>query len=223
MDSRPPKAQPELTVDVVVFTIEDKSLKVVLLKRLQAPARGKLSLPGGFLWQKETTAKATQRTLKDKLGIGGIFVEQLYTFDNPNRDPRGHIITVAHFALAPIEKLKTIQTANNLEIIQVQDAKNLAFDHDAILAYATKRLRAKLGYSNVAYSLLPELFTLSQLQEVYEVILSHPIDKRNFRKKILSLDIIETTDQKITGQRHRPARLHKFKNHSYSELEEPIF
>lgn len=221
MDKRPPKANPEITVDVAVFTIDDSDLKVVLVKRDQSPGKDKLSLPGGFLWQKETTAEAAERILKDKVSVNGLFMEQLYTFDNPKRDPRGHIISVAYFALAPIDKLKHLQPG--VEILSIKEVKDLAFDHDSIMTYATKRLRAKLGYSNVAYSLLPKLFTLSQLQEVYEVILGHPVDKRNFRKKILSLDIIEPTNQQLTGLRHRPARLHKFKKRSYSELEEPIF
>ncbi len=223
MKSRPAKAKLEITVDIVVFTIEDKLLKVVLVKRDLPPYKNKFSLPGGFLWQTESTVGATERILKDKVNIGGIFMEQLYTFDHTNRDPRGHIISIAYFALAPIEELSQISSADNIQLKSVHSFKGLAFDHDAILTYATKRLRSKLGYSNVAYSLLPKLFTLRQLQEVYEVILGHPVDKRNFRKKILSLDIIEPTNQQLTGQRHRPARLHKFKKYSYSELEEPIF
>lgn len=219
--NRPPKALLEVTVDIVLFTLDDKSLKIVLVKRDQVPHKGRLSLPGGFLWQKESSQQTAARILKDKVNISGVFMEQLYTFDNPARDPRGQILSVTYFALAPIDNLSNL--APNVEIHDVKDAKNLAFDHDHILAYATKRLRAKLGYSNVAYSILPRLFTLSQLQEVYEVIVGHGIDKRNFRKKILSLDIIEQTNQEVRGQRHRPARLHKFKKHTYSELEEPIF
>ena len=221
MATRPGKARLEITIDVAIFTIEDGVLKIVLLRRDQPPYIGKLGLPGGFLWQNEDTVQAAQRILAGKVNLGRVFMEQLYTFDHPGRDPRGQIISVTYLVLAPIEKLKRL--AEGIEIKDVRLAKGLAFDHSEILSYAIRRLRSKLGYSNVAYSLLPELFTLSQLQEIYEVILGHGVDKRNFRKKILSLDIIEPTSQQLTGQRHRPARLHRFKKRSYSELAEPIF
>lgn len=221
MDELPAKAKPEVTVDIVVFTIEDGTLKVLLVRREREPAKGELSLPGGFIWENETSAQAALRILKDKANVQNIFIEQLYTFDDPKRDSRGHVITISHFALAPAEKLQNL--ADNALLQPVSEVKQLPFDHSAILAYSVKRLRNKLGYSNVAYSLLPELFTLSQLQEVYEVILGHPVDKRNFRKKIMSLEIIEPTEQKLSGRRNRPARLYKFKKHGYEELDEPMF
>lgn len=223
MANIPPKAQPELAVDIVVFTIENGLLKALLVRRSKAPAKGSYTLPGGYLWQGETTSQAAKRTLKDKAGVQNAYFEQLYTFDDPTRDSRGHVITVAHLALVPAERLSRSEATKDIRIQAVGEIKDLPFDHGKILAYALKRLRTKLGYSNVAYSLLPELFTLSQLQEVYEVILGHEIDKRNFRKKIQSLDLIEPTEQKLTGRKHRPARLFRFKTHSYSELEEPIF
>lgn len=223
MSKRPPKARPEITVDVVVFTIEDGVLKVLLIRRDRQPAAGQLALPGGFLWQNETAGQATTRILKDKAGLQGVFFEQLYTFDDLNRDTRGHVISLAHYALSPAERLSNNRLNRNTVLQAVDSAEGLPFDHNAILAYAVKRLRTKLGYSNVAYSLLPTLFTLSQLQEVYEVILGHEVDKRNFRKKIMSLEIIEPTEQKLSGKRHRPAKLYKFKKHGYQELEEPIF
>jgi 8-oxo-dGTP diphosphatase len=221
MKNLPPKAMPQVTVDIVVFSVIDGLLQVLLVRRERSPAQGQPALPGGFLWEGETTAQAARRILKDKANVSNVFVEQLYTFDDPKRDSRGHIITVSHFALVPSEKLKMI--ASNSELLPVSSIRKLPFDHGKILAYAIRRLRTKLGYSNVAYSLLPELFTLSQLQEVYEVILGHPVDKRNFRKKILSLDIIEETEHKLTGRKHRPARLFRFKDQKYSELEEPMF
>jgi len=213
----------QATTDVVVFTIEDKTLKVLLVQRDEEPFINHLSLPGGFLHKREKSSEAALRVLKDKAKVRNVFSEQLYTFDDPKRDPRGQIITVAYFALVPANKLLSVRLAKNTAIQSVKETKGLAFDHDEILNYAVKRMRTKLGYSNVAYSLLPKLFTLSQLQEVYEVILGHPVDKRNFRKKIMSLGIIEPTNQKLTGQKHRPALLYKFKKHSYTELEEPIF
>jgi 8-oxo-dGTP diphosphatase len=223
MKSLPPKAKPEVTVDVVAFTVEDSQLKVLLVRRAREPFVGTFTLPGGFMWEGETSAQAALRNLRTKSGVdSNIFSEQLYTFDDPQRDKRGHIISVAYMALVPLEKISK-HISLDVKLAPVADVGQLPFDHSQILAYATKRLRTKLGYSNVAYSLLPKLFTLSQLQDVYEVILGHPIDKRNFRKKILSLGIIEPTEQKLTGRKHRPARLFKFAQRSYAELEEPIF
>lgn len=216
-------ADSQVTADVVVFTVDERLLKVLLIRRDDAPFKGAPSLPGGFLHKNETSDQTALRVLKAKAHVQDVFSEQLYTFDDPKRDPRGHIITIAHFALVPTDKLITRRLAKNAEIKPVNEVNGLAFDHDQILAYAVRRLRTKLGYSNIAYSLLPKLFTLSQLQEVYEVILGHTVDKRNFRKKILSLGIIEPTAQQLTGQKHRPARLFKFKKHSYAELEEPLF
>jgi len=223
MKVRPPKAQPEITVDTVIFTIEEGVLKVLLVRRGGDPYKGQLALPGGFLWANETMAQAAVRVLTTKANVKDVFFEQLYTFDNPKRDTRGHVITVAHFALVPAQRLRSIRLDENVSLVPVKSIKRMPFDHMEILSYADKRLRTKLGYSNVAYSLLPEAFTLSQLQEVYEVILGHEVDKRNFRKKIQSLDIIELTGQKQTGRKHRPARLFRFKKRGYAELEEPLF
>lgn len=223
MNRLPPKARPEITVDIVVFTVEDRQLKVLLFRRTREPFVGRLALPGGFLWENETSAQAALRTLIDKTNVSGVFSEQLYTFDNPKRDKRGHIITVAYLALVPIETTNRSRLRDGAEFMNVDEVKALPFDHGQILKYAIKRLRTKLGYSNVAYSLLPKLFTLSQLQEVYEVILGHSVDKRNFRKKIMSLGLIEPTAQKQTGRKHRPAQLFRFQKHGYTELEEPIF
>lgn len=223
MDARPPKARPEITVDIVIFTVEDGLLKVLLTRRQRQPFINQLALPGGFLWENETTLQAAKRILKEKVNVGQVFFEQLYTFDDPRRDSRGHVITVAHFALVPAAKLSKNRLAENASLETVAEAKSLPFDHGKILNHAASRLRNKLAYSNIAYSLLPELFTLSQLQEIYEVILGHEIDKRNFRKKIMSLDFVEATNQKQTGRKHRPARLYRFKDKNYTELGEPIF
>lgn len=223
VDSRPPMAKPQLTVDVVVFTVEDKTLKVLLLRRDEEPFKDSLTLPGGFLWQGETSAEAGLRILKNKTNVQKVFFEQLYTFDDPARDPRGRIISITYFALVPAETLRRNKLATSVELVAVADATDLGFDHNVILKYAIGRLRSKLGYSNIAYSLLPAFFTLSQLQEIYEVILGHPVDKRNFRKKIQSLDVIEPTQQKLTGERHRPARLFCFKKRGYAEHEDSIF
>lgn len=218
MNPKPPIADVQITVDLVIFTVESKQLKALLVRRDEPPFEAQLSLPGGFMWADETSLMTASRVLNDKTSLKTAFFEQLYSFDEIKRDPRGRIVTLAYFALVPAESISQADI-----VLSVDEIADLAFDHKQILDYAVSRLRNKLAYSNIAYSLLPKLFTLSQLQEVYEVILGHEIDKRNFRKKIFSLDIIEETNQKQTGRKHRPARLYKFKQHRYAELTEPIF
>jgi 8-oxo-dGTP diphosphatase len=219
----PPLSPAQLTADVVIFTVDDGELKALLINRKEPPFSGELALPGGFIWKDETSSQAALRILKSKTNVDNVFFEQLFTFDAPDRDPRGHIITVAYFALVPSDILRSAALKENTTLLSVKNISKLAFDHKEILIYAIKRLRSKLAYSNIAYSLLPRLFTLTQLQDIYEVILGHTIDKRNFRKKIASLDIIEATNQKQTGGRHRPALLYKFKKRGFTELEEPVF
>lgn len=210
-----------VTVDVVIFTIEDQALKVLLVDRPNAPYAGRLALPGGFLQKGEMAETATRRIMHDKAGIRNVFVEQLYSFDEAGRDPRGQVVTIAHFALVPRSVLELDPNINPQapRLQAVSDLPELAFDHREIITYAAKRLQSKLEYTNVVYSLLPEVFTLTQLQATYEAILAHPLDKRNFRKKFLSLDLILSTDHKLEGGRHRPAQLYKFKSTKPVELQ----
>jgi len=219
---RPPKARPELTVDIVVFTVKGDKLVVLLTKRTEEPFAEKFALPGGYVWQGETTKQAVERILDTKVGDADVFFEQLYTFDNPDRDPRGPVVSVAYFALMP-ETILREDMRPNVVVEPVDSLRDLAFDHREILIKATQRLRNKLLYSNVAYSLLPDFFTLTQLQEVYEAIIGSSFDKRNFRKKILSLDLLRTTDKKTVRSSHRPASLYAFKKHRYAELDDPAF
>lgn len=218
-----PKAKLEVTVDVVVFTVQDGKLKVLLGKRIIEPFLGQWSLPGGFLWEGETSVEAAKRILKTKTHVSDIYLEQLYTFDEPKRDPRGPIITISYFALIPVgmvglEKTEEYET----ELFDINDLPKLAFDHKRIVSYAVKRLRAKLEYTNAAYSLLPSKFTLTELQKIYEIILGSPQDKRNFRRKYINLGLLEKTES-ISEGKHRPAALYRFKKHEPLELQEKIF
>jgi 8-oxo-dGTP diphosphatase len=219
---RPKIAEIKMTTDVVIFTVDENELKVLLLYRDEEPFLKKLALPGGFIWEDETSNEAGRRILKSKTNVDNFYFEQLYTFDNPKRDPRERIATVAYFALVPKDKLDSEVLSQNTVLKPVGKTKQLAFDHSQILSYAAARLRSKLAYSNIAYSLLPKHFSLQELQNVYEVILGKTLDKRNFRKKIQSLELIEPTEIKQTGTRHRPAMLYQFKQHSYTELDEPF-
>lgn len=211
---------PAVTVDVAIFTIEDDTLRVLLIKRTNKPFLGFRALPGGFILKNETTKDAALRILKEKAGVSNKYIEQLYTFDDLRRDPRGHVLTITYFALVPRHKavLKEDQKSQTPLFYSVKKLPRLAFDHKAIIKYAFKRLQAKLEYTNVVFSLLPRYFTLGQLQKTYEIILGRKLDKRNFQKKFLSLNLIKSTKKILKGAQHRPARLYKFNSRRPTEL-----
>lgn len=211
---------PAVTVDVVIFTIKDGSLRVLLIKRADKPFANKLALPGGFLLKGETAEEAAKRILKEKAGVSKVYLEQLYTFDSPLRDPRGHVMTVAHFALVNENKIKFLG-GNDIQMPtfhKTEKLPTLAFDHKKIIDYAIRRLRYKLEYTNVIYSLMPSVFTLGQLQKAHEIILARDLDKRNFRKKFLSLGLIKPTKAQLIGIRQRPAQLYAFAEKNPLEL-----
>ena len=158
---------PAVTVDIVIFSIEGGYLKTLLIKRVQSPFENQWALPGGFLLRDENPEKGALRILKDKAGIKNIYIEQLYTFSGMGRDPRGDIITIAYFALVPINKIKIIKTKKTQtpKFHTLKKLPKLAFDHRHIIKYSLKRLQSKLEYTNIVYSLLPAYFTFNQLQE----------------------------------------------------------
>lgn len=212
--------RPALTVDVVVFSIRDQKLNILLIKRLGKPYEGTWALPGGFIQLEETLREAALRELKEESGIENIYIEQLYTYGDPDRDPRGRIITVAYLALLPANQvvdLKAGYDASEAGWFPLIDLPTLAFDHAKIISYAVQRLRRKLEYSAVGFELLPDEFTLSEIQHVYEVILGSKLDKRNFRRRILEANIIEATKEMRTGE-GRPARLFRYKPDAIAEV-----
>jgi 8-oxo-dGTP diphosphatase len=204
---------PSVTVDLVIFTVNNETLNVMLVKRAEAPYKDEWSLPGGFLLIGESLDEAALRVLKEKTGVTNVYLEQLYTFGKPNRDPRARVITVAYFALIPWSNLN--QPASNkvtdLKWASVNQIPRLAFDHKEILRSAIQRLRAKVTYSNIVYGLMPGQFRLSELQRMYEIILDDQLDKRNFRKRILASGLLQETGQKHLQGAHRPAMLYQFK------------
>ncbi len=209
-----------VTTDVVIFTIEEDQLKVLLIKRANEPFKGQWALPGGFLFEKEDPEKAATRTLWDKAGIKDVYLEQLYTFGGSGRDPRGKIITISYFALAPKDKIK-ISNTDKIQTPTFRSVKKLpdiAFDHNRIITCALQRLRSKLEYTNVVYSLLSQYFTFNELQRTYEIILNKKLDKRNFRKKFMLLDLIKPTKKVLRGERQRPAQLYRFVSRKPTEL-----
>lgn len=204
--------QPSVTVDLVVFTIKDKSLKVLLIKRNIEPFKGKWALPGGFVQIDESLEEAAKRELKEETGIEDVYLEQLYTFGEPKRDPRGRVITITYVALINSEnlKLKADTDSSDAQWFSVKKIPELSFDHAKILEYSFKRLKWKFEYTTVAFSLLPKKFAISDIQRIYEIVFDKKFDKRNFAKKILYLDILkeEGINKNVS---HRPPMLYSLK------------
>ena len=201
----------EETAAIEIYTIRDGRLKLLLIRRGGAPFKGKWALPGGFVGIDEGLEKGARRELQEETGVSGVYLEQLYTFGAPDRDPRERVITVAYYALIPSDAL-AIRAATDAEAVgwfAMDELPELAFDHAQIVAMAQERLRAKLDYSTIAFQFMPARFTLSELQRVYEIILGQEIDKRNFRKWVLALEQIEETGDRRREGAHRPAMLYR--------------
>lgn len=204
---------PLVTVDIALFTVEGGQLKVLLIQRKRPPFQHMWAIPGGFIRTGETLEEAAERRLYEETNVKGIYLEQLYSFGSPNRDPRARVITVAYYALISADRLKIEASANAEDVrwFDTAELPELAFDHKEIVHQAWGRLKEQLKDSNISFQLLPEKFTLTELQRVYELILAQKLDKRNFRKKILSSGIVvETEETKMDGY-HRPAHLYAFK------------
>lgn len=202
---------PAVTTDVVIFTVRQEALKVLLIKRAAPPFQGEWALPGGFVHLDESLEEGARRELEEETGVKGVYLEQLYTFGTPDRDPRERVITVAYYALVPTDRM-AIRAASDAEGISwfgMDELPELAFDHDRILDMAYRRLRDKLDYSTIAFQFMPKEFTLSELQQVYEQILRESLDKRNFRKRILGLGVVTETGAEKKSGAHRPAKLYR--------------
>lgn len=202
---------PAVTTDIVIFTVRDKSLQVLLIKRGLDPFKGKWALPGGFLKMDESLDTCASRELAEEAGLEDVYLEQLYTFGTVDRDPRERVVSVSYFALIPSDNvtLNAGTDAEDAAWFKVDELPELSFDHDKIIQMARSRLAAKMDYSTVGLKLMPKEFTLSHLQEVYEQATDKPRDKRNFRKWIFSLDVIEQTGKKYAKGPHRPAMLYR--------------
>ena len=211
--------RPSVTVDVIIFTLRENDLQVLLIKRKNPPFEGMWAIPGGFVRMDESLEETALRELGEETGVHDVYLEQLYTFGAPDRDPRGRVITVAYFALVPFNAVDPHAGDDAAEARwwSVRDLPTLAFDHDTILPYALQRLRYKLEYTAVGFELLPETFTLSELQTAYETILDEELDKRNFRRKILGAGILERTEGYRSGE-GRPARLYRFRDDAVAEV-----
>jgi 8-oxo-dGTP diphosphatase len=208
-----------LTVDVVIFTIQEARLGVLLVRRGIPPFEGAWAIPGGFVLPDEGLEQAARRELKEETGVGEVYLEQLYTFGDPGRDPRGRVVTVAYYALVSAERrIAAGSDAAEARWWPMDALPELAFDHSAILRYALERLRNKLEYTTVGFQLLPEHFTLTELQLVYEAILGRKLDKRNFRRKVDLLGILTPLKEHRRQGPSRPARLYRFSAERFERL-----
>ena len=202
-----------MAVDVVVLTIENREILALLVKVKTGPAAGRWAFPGGLVALQESLEAAARRELAEKAGVADIFLEQLFTFGDIDRNPIHRVVSAAYFALVPHERthLRTGAKYAGIGWFPVKRLPRLAYDHNRVAETSLQRLRSKLSYTNIAWSLLPESFTIAELQEVYEVILDRPLDRRNFRKKVLDLGLIKPIASKRRGP-HRPAQLYVFRS-----------
>lgn len=211
--------RPSLTVDCVIFGLDESSrLKVLLIKRGHDPYIGTWALPGGFVDMNEPLEEAALRELKEETGISDVFIEQLYTIGTPNRDPRGRVVTVVYFALINLveHKIGADSDAQDVRWFPIDALPQLAFDHAEIMNMAIERLRGKVRYQPIGFELLAQSFTLTQLQKLYETILGKELNKRNFRTKILKMNILKE-GAILRGVAHRPAQLYSFDEDKYQD------
>ena len=214
------QTHPRVAVDAVLFTIAEGALKALLVKIKKGPFAGRWAFPGGLVQVGESLDDAARRELYEKTGVQDLYLEQLYTFGDARRDPTAHTVAVAYFALVPDpgSTLRSGEKYTDIAWFPVRKLPQLAYDHNAIAANALQRLQAKLGYTNIVYSLLPREFTLAEIQEIYEVILDRKLDRRNFRRKILALGLLRPLPKTRRGA-HRPATLYAFTRRSPMNVE----
>lgn len=212
----------KLSVDAVVFGYEEGTISVLLIKRKYEPFKGKWAIPGGFVLNDESLEEAAERELKEETGIEINYLEQLYTFGNPKRDPRSRIVSVAYFGLVHPNAFKIFASTDAEEVqwFKIDDLPKLSFDHKEILELAITRLQSKITYEPLGFELLDEKFPFSDLEKLYTTLIGRPIDRRNFRKKILKLNILDELEDKVSKGSGRPANLFKFNQKRYFKLKQ---
>ncbi len=217
----------KVTVDTVAFAIHQDSLEVLLIKRKHDPFKAHWALPGGFLADDDATLEAAaKRELYEETNVSNVYLEQLYSFGDLGRDPRGRVVTVTYLALLREEELelRASSDASGVAWWPVNDLPRLAFDHNEVISYAQQRLKYKIEYSPAAFALVPDKFTLRELQTVYEAVLGHNVDNRNFRKKFLGCGVLQELDETSKESSFRPARLYAFSEAEFEKLpDRPVF
>lgn len=216
----PTKTDLQVTVDIVIFALREWELHVLLIERGVPPFEGRWALPGGFVRDGESLEAAARRELEEETGMRDVYLEQLYTFGEPRRDPRGRVITVAYYALLTTEAAPLVAgtDAGAARWMPARKHPPLAFDHEQILGYALERLANKLEYTTAGFQLLPKKFTLGQLQRVYEAVLGRTLDKRNFRRKIALLGVLKPLQEWVQDGPSRPAQLYRFSGKHFERL-----
>lgn len=201
----------------MVFGIDDEDLKILLIERGVPPFKGSWALPGGFVHMDEDLAQAARRELQEETGLSSSYLEQLGTFGDVGRDPRSRVVTVAYYALVRLRdhRIQAATDACDARWFSVWDVPSLAFDHELIVQRALEQLKTKVRREPIGFELLPKKFTLSQLRGLYETVLEAPLDRRNFRKKILAMDVLEELDEVQRDVAHRAARLYRFDEGKY--------
>jgi 8-oxo-dGTP diphosphatase len=212
--------RPALTVDAVVFGFDGNRLQVLLIRRGIAPFCGMWALPGGFVRDDETLEAAVRRELEEETGVRAVYLEQFHAFSAPDRDPRERVVSVAFWALVRMSDHRTAAAtdASDAQWFPVPDLPGLAFDHADIAAAAITHLRERIRRQPFGFNLLPEKFTLTELQTLYEAIAGESLDKRNFRKRILALGFLTALAETRSGGAHRPAQLFRFNLTQYQRL-----
>lgn len=212
--------RPSVTTDCVIFGFDNGELKILLIERGVEPYKGKWAFPGGFMRENENSDECAKRELQEETGLKDLFIEQLFTFSDVDRDPRGRVVTVAYYALVKLAlyNIEAGDDASNAKWFPISQIPPLAFDHDRILRMAIHRLRGKIRYQPLGFELLPEKFTIPELQNLYETILEIKLDRRNFRKKILSTGLLIDHNESIKGQPHKGANLYSFDAIKYQQL-----
>ena len=214
---------PAVTMDCVIFGFDGERLQVLLVERGIEPYKGKWAFPGGFLKMDETAEEGALRELREETGLERAYIQQFHTFSDPHRDPRERVITIAYYALVKIQEVHGGDDAASARWFSLSEIPSLAFDHDYILRMATQRLREEIHFQPVGFELLPEKFTLKELQALYEAILGISFDRRNFAKKMLHLEILTELDETIWPTPKREAKLYRFNPDKYEELKQKGF
>lgn len=210
----------KLSVDAVVFGYEEGNISVLLIKRKYDPFKGQWAIPGGFVENDESLEDAVERELFEETGIKINYLEQLYTFGKPNRDPRGRVVSIAYFGLVRPNafKLYASTDAEQAQWFNINELPKLSFDHKEILKTAIERLQGKITYEPIGFELLDKKFPFSDLEKLYTTLLGREIDRRNFRKKIVGLNVLDELDEKVSKGSGRPANLFQFNQKRYFQL-----
>ena len=214
---------PSVTEDCVIFGFDGVSIKVLLIQRGIQPFKDKWAFPGGFMKIDETAEECAKRELEEETGLKNVSVEQFHTFSDVNRDPRERVITVAHYALVRLSEVKGGDDAASARWFAMNEVPNLAFDHDRILRMALSRLKERICFEPIGFELLPEVFTMTELQNLYEAILEVKFDRRNFYNKMLKIGILSEAAPRPANATNRTPNKYRFNAEKYAELKQKGF